>query len=265
MKLVVKESVKTDKFITLFKNLQQVCDTVTIQFTEDKMYIQSMDSHHVCMVEIQLSNEWFDTYEIDSDDINTISTNTSIFQCILKCKDQSQQITMQYSGDPDTLDISFTEGETGTFDKYFEMPLITIEHDVLHVPSESEWEAEIEIKSSIFQTLTSEMNLFSDEIIVECREDDCSMKTSGINGSYNINCNVENLESYSIDEDTTIQAKYSLAYFGIVGCFSKLNELLHLELSNQLPVKMTYNLGDDANDEDNYVRFYLAPKIVDDE
>ena len=261
MKLVLKDPVKMDLFVQLFKQLPQVCDSMNIQFSPDHMYIQSMDSHHVCMVEIRLEDSWFDEYEVDEEDTNTISVNTTILQLILKCKSSEQHMTFTYEDDPDKMFISFNEGKKEDYDKDFEMPLISLEQDVLHIPSDSEWQSEFEIKSSVFQTLMNEMNQFSDTTQLLCSEDEFTISGHGENGRYKINFNIDDLESYSIDEDTVVSTSYSVPYFAMISSFSKLSSMLHVEASNELPIKMTYNLGD----EDNYVKFFLAPKIVDED
>jgi len=264
MKLVLKDTHKADLFTHLFKNLQNVCESLSVQFHDDHMYIQSMDSHHICLVEVRLDDTWFDTYEVDENDTNTISMRTDIMQMILKCKAHSQQLTLSYEGDPDKLFIIFDDGDKDTYDKEFEMPLMTLDQDMLSVPSDSEWETEFELNSNSFQTLMSEMEQFSDTLDITCSEDTFNLAGNGANGLYKISFNIDDLESYSIDEDTTIHASYSVRYCAMISTFSKLSSVLHIEASTQLPIKMTYNLGAGEDDETNYLKFYLAPKMNDD-
>ena len=266
MKLVIKDAHKTELFTHLFRNLPQICNSLNIQFEDEYMYIQSMDSHHVCLFELRLTAEWFDTYEMDSDDQRTISINTEIMQLILKCKSSSQEITFEYEGDPDKLMIRFDNGSPETYDKDFEMPLMTIEQDMLSVPKDSEWETEFEIKSGSFNTLMSEMEQFSDTLDLRCTEESFKLSANGANGVYNISFNIDDLECYSIDEDTTIETSYSVKYCSIISSFAKLSPILNIEASSSLPIKMTYDLGGNQEDDiQNYIKFYLAPKMKDDE
>ena len=263
MKLVLKDTVKAELFTHLFKNLPNVCESLSVQFHDDHMYIQSMDSHHICLVEVKLDDTWFDEYEVNDSDSTTISMRTDIMQMILRCKSPSQQLTFGYDGDPDKLYIVFDNGDKDTYDKDFEMPLMVLDQDMLSVPSNSEWETEFELNSQSFHTLMSEMEQFSDTLDITCSEETFKLAGSGSNGLYKISFNIEDLESYSIDEDTTIKASYSVRYCSMISSFSKLSSVLHFEASSKLPIKMTYKLSDD--EESNYLKFYLAPKMNEDD
>ena len=262
MKLVLKDTHKTELFVHLCKNLHQICDSMTLQFNDDHLYIQSMDSNHICMIEVRLDDVWFDDYEKDESDASTIGINTNILQMILKCKHSSQHLTMTYEDDPDTLHIAFQEGGKDEFDKEFEMPLMDLDQDVLSIPSDAQWETEFDFKSTVFQHLMSEMEMFNDTISLRCTEEDFQLSASGENGKYKVKFNIDDLESYAIDEDTEVSTSYSVKYFTMISSFSKLSKMLNVEASNNMPIKLTYNLGADG-DEDNYMKFYLAPKMED--
>lgn len=266
MKLILKNAKKTDLFVHLCKNLHQICDTMNFQFNEDYLYVQSMDSNHICMIELRLDSEWFDEYEVDDGDNQIISVNTNVLQLILKCKSTDQSMKFEYEGDPDTLQISYYGGATDDFDKEFDMPLLSLEQDMLNVPSDSQWETEFDMKSTSFQTLMHEMNLFADTVQLYCSEEEFKLSAHGDHGKYKVKCNIDDLESYSIDEDTVVNAGFSLQYFTLISSFAKLSKMLNVEASNNLPIKLSYYLGEDEeSNETNFLKFYLAPKMSDDD
>ena len=221
-----------------------------------------MDSNHICMIEVRLDDSWFDEYSVDSSDSPIISLNTNVLQLILKCKHPNQQITMSYDGEPESLYIMFHDGTADEYTKEFEMPLIDLEVDTLHIPSDTQWESEFDMKSTVFQHLMSEMEMFNDTIALNCSEEEFEISAHGDHGKYKVKFNIDDLESYAIDEDTTVKTSYSVKYFTMVSSFSKLSKMLNVEASNNMPIKLTYNLGEDG-DEDNYMKFYLAPKMDD--
>ena len=90
--------------------------------------------------------------------------------------------------------------------KNFELPLINLETDIISVPQETEWDADFEIKSSVFQKLSHELVTFSDEVYLYCSEDTFSLSSEGDGGKYKININIDDLTCYSIDEECVINS-----------------------------------------------------------
>ena len=64
MKLCINEPKKSEQFGTIFQNLTQIANEIAMRFSEDKVYVQGMDSSHVCMFELVLKKEWFSVYEL---------------------------------------------------------------------------------------------------------------------------------------------------------------------------------------------------------
>lgn len=59
MKLIITEPKKVKAFATIFKQLKNVTADVNMDFTEDTMSIQCMDSAHACLFELLLQKDWF--------------------------------------------------------------------------------------------------------------------------------------------------------------------------------------------------------------
>ena len=261
MKLEIEDIKKTEYFVNIFKYLSQISKNVNIYFMKEKMFIQTMDDHHVCMFELYLQKEWFSAYEITDTDDPKIGINTEIMSIILKCKEKNHKIILSYEGSSDILDINFT-GDEDNIDKEFSMPLMVIDTDIQHFPVDVEWNADFEIKSSLFQKLTTELSLFNDDVIIQCNEETISLSAQSlINGKYTVKIDVNDLESYSIDENMKLNISYSLKYFTYISNFSNLCDSIYINVSDELPLKVNCYLGD----KENYIRFYLAPKITDDD
>ncbi len=257
MKFVLREPTKIDIFTNIFRGLYNVNQDVNFHFNKNNLYIQTMDTAQICLFELQLEDTWFDEYNVDDADDTIIGVNTMILHKILKCKEHEQTITFTYNGTPDSLKIHF---EGGQFEKIFYIPLMELNIDVLQVPNQSIWQADFELNSDIFQHLTSEFMLFGEDVKFHCSEELLSMTAEGDIGKYAVNINVDDLNEFSIDEDTTLNTKYSLKYFNIATGFVKISKQVSIYVSEELPLKINYSLG---KDNENYVRFFLAPKVQD--
>ena len=119
-------------------------------------------------------------------------------------------------------------------------------------------------------------------MILYFSEDYFSLSSEGLGGKYKVNLNIDDLTSFSIDEESIIDAQFNLRYFNIIASFSKLCRNLKIDASDTLPLKITYYLGtkptliepnedgtepveegdeEEISHEINYIRFYLAAKI----
>ena len=277
------EGTKADLFCNVFKSVPQFSTDVNLTFNEDSVYCQTMDSNKVCLLELNLTKEWFNEYSIDDEDKTVVGINSNILQLILKCRDQSQCITIKYAGDPEYLDIVFTtpdeEGENTkskvVLDKEFQLPLFELDYAPLKLPSDSEWDADIGVSSGVFQKLVSELCNFSDDCTFKCYDELVEIHADGSMGKYKVTIPSEQMEFYSIIEGEELNLQFALKYFNIITSFAKVSETTLIQLSKSLPLKVTYiiNDGTDIDDYDditeyfetkNCIKLYLAPKYEDD-
>ena len=76
-----------------------------------------------------------------------------------------------------------------------------------------------------------------------------------------VDIDIEDLTSYSITENETMKISFSLSRLHNICMYNKLSKDIEIMLTDNYPMKITYNLGlDDAN-----MIFYLAPKIGDED
>ena len=169
-----------------------------------------------------------------------IGINVCIFFKILNIRADSQQISLIVN--EDNLDIELTGNDKNIYDKFFTMPLIDIDEEELGIP-ESDY-------SLIFS--------IGDDIEF-CYKDDQLQVISDNNteGSMKINIKLDDMESCEVEEDLEFTCSYSLKQISNMAQFFKLTGDLYLNISNDMPFKLLYKL-----DEENYLRFFLAPKVL---
>ena len=56
-------------FTNLFQHIKLFTDYVNITFSKEKLYLQTMDSSRVSIVEIFLPHNWFQKYELKDETI----------------------------------------------------------------------------------------------------------------------------------------------------------------------------------------------------
>jgi hypothetical protein len=101
--------------------------------------------------------------------------------------------------------------------------------------------------------------MFGDTLDIICNEEKIVISSSNQEtGNMSIDIDIEQLAEYSINEGETVKLSFSLNMLHNICAYSKIAKDVDIKLTNNYPMKVTYQLGDDA-----YMVFYLAPKIED--
>lgn len=264
MNIRITHAQKTEIFASIFQHLRAFTEHVNITFSEERMYLQSMDSSRVSIFELILPSEWFDVYEFNQNGPFTIGVNSIILYKILNTRDKSQETHIIYDNDADTdkLFIQFTGDNKTVFDKKFELPLIDIDAELMDIPT-SDCDAEFSISSASFANIISQLRIFGDNIDIECSEDKIELNsTSPELGKMTVNIDIDELTSYSVNEDDVINLSFSLAILQNICLYHKLSKEMIIYLTRDFPLKLVYILGDE--NENASMTFYLAPKINED-
>jgi proliferating cell nuclear antigen len=257
MKIQINDKKKKDLFVSLFHILKSCSSTINLQLTSDSMHIQGMDKSHICLFNVILSNQWFDEYKLNNN--VKISFSSSVFYSIISTKADNQNLHIfMKNADDDQLEIKFeTEGESKKkdFKKSFKMPLIEYEYEEMNIPT-PDYDAEFSFSSKQISDIFSQLNNFSDDIIMQCSENDVNLSANGANGEMKVEIPIDELTSFSIVEGEVITLTYSLAYINKMCITNKLSTDIDFSLSNECPLKINYDLGDDSN-----LVFFIAPKM----
>ena len=258
MKIVISDKAKKDIFVALFQTLKNCSSIITINFELGRMYIQGMDKSHVCLFDVALLNTWFQEFEIDKP--FTISFDSTIFFTIINSKQDSNDIIIKKNSDDEDnlfVELLSQKHSKGEFNKYFKIPLVEYEYDLMGIPS-VDYDAEFSIHSKKICEIVSQMMVFGTDILIKCSEEKIDLITNGVTGEMLVNIPIEDLTQYSIVEGEEIQLSYSLSYIHKMCLTNKLSSEIDFFVSADSPMKLKYDLGNDS-----YIEFYIAPKVND--
>lgn len=253
MKFTISTNEVYNYFLVIMQNLTKITEDITINFQEDCIEIKGMDKCHVCYYHIKFPKEMFSEYNFQT--FASIGISTVMFYKILNTKEANQKSTFETS--EDHLHVRFISDDKKELNKYYKISLIDISTEELNIP-EFEYDAEFELETTKFNTLTQDLGLFGDEYQIVCNEENITMNTSGAYGETKIEFDIDDLENYAIVEDTEINLVFSGKYFEKMCSFSKLSDKIEIKISNEYPMFLSYKLINNG-----YMRFYLAPKIED--
>ena len=258
MKIQISDKKKKDVFVSIFQTLKNCSSLISMKINSELIHIQGMDKSHVCLFDAKINSKWFSLFEINKD-IN-LSFDSSVFYSIISTKSDLQDLIITMDDDnQDTIHIHFIpqekETKKGDFKKFFKMPLIEYEYDEMNIPS-VEYDAEFSLSSKQISDMFSQLSNFGNDIIIKCSEEDISLTTNGVTGEMRVDITIDDVSDYSIVEDEEIILTYSLSYINKMCITNKLSNDIEFSLSNNCPMKISYDLGDNS-----LLQFFMAPKM----
>jgi proliferating cell nuclear antigen len=256
MNITISDKRKKDFFISIFHLLKYSSNQINAMFTSDNLHIQGMDKSHVCLFDLNIKKTWFTSYDLTED--ANLSFDSGIFYSIISTKSDDQQLVIKKVSD-DSLCIELIDGDKKSdYSKFFTMPLLDYDYEEMNIP-DTDYDAELSLPSKKVSDILSQLSNFGDNINIICSDDYVDFKTKGNSGEMRVNISVDDMSSYSIVEGETIDLTYSLLYISKMCITNKLSSDIDFCLSNERPMKIKYDLGDDSS-----LLFYIAPKLADD-
>ncbi|KAK9124388.1 hypothetical protein Sjap_013990 [Stephania japonica] len=234
--------------------------------------LQAMDSSHVALVALLLRSEGFEHYRCDRN--ISMGMNLGNMSKMLKCAGNDDIITIKADDGSDTGLCGFEEGfligdvvvEVLDQDKIadFEMKLMDIDSEHLGIP-EAEYQAIVRMPSAEFARICKDLSSIGDTVVISVTKEGVKFSTQGDIGTANIVCRQNTTvdkpeEATVIEMQQPVSLTFALRYMNSFTKATPLSNTVTISLSTELPVVVEYKIA-----EMGYIRFYLAPKIEEDD
>ncbi|TQS39402.1 hypothetical protein Golomagni_00072 [Golovinomyces magnicellulatus] len=246
------------KIVDAIKDLVQDCN---FDCNDSGVALQAMDNSHVALVSMMLKAESFSPYRCDRN--LALGLNLASLTKVLRAAQGDDILTIKAEDAPDSLNLLFESSENDRISEY-DLKLMDIDQEHLGIP-DTEYAATISMPSSEFKRICVDLMALSESVSIETNKDGVKFLCSGDigNGAVTLrsHTNVEKPEmNVEIELTEPVALTFSLKYLVNFCKASALSKTVKLCLSNEVPLLVEYNLAGSS-----YLRFYLAPKIGDDE
>tara|TARA_B100000513_G_scaffold66886_1_gene26500 strand:- start:793 stop:1623 length:831 start_codon:yes stop_codon:yes gene_type:complete len=260
MNIHISDANKCEIFSQVFQHIKLFTENINIHFRESGLYIQTMDGSRISIFELSIPNTWFDEYSLGNEGELVIGIHSIILYRLLHSRDKSQSIHLEIQEKgADNILINFTSENPNVYDRHYQINLMEIDVEELSIP-EMDYEAEFTLSSITFANLMDQFQMFGDTLQLFCSEEKINMKAhSQETGNMSVTIPIDDILSFAIDEGEELNMFYSLNHLRNISCYSKITKNIDIFVKKDCPLKITYPL-----DEENcYIRFYLAPKVDD--
>jgi len=247
-------------FKQLIEALKDLVQDANIDCSEDELSIQAMDSSHVSLVQVNLRSQGFDHFRCDR--AISLGFNSTNMSKILKCAGNDDIITLKAEDTADTLTLMFESPKQERIAD-FELKLMDIDAEPLGIP-DTEYKCTIRLPSTEFQRIIRDMQVLGDTCIISCTKEGVRFSVSGDLGTGNVllraNASEKEEEQVMIEMDEPVELTFALRYLNFFTKATGLGPSVILSMSPDVPIVVEYPI-----EEIGFIKYYLAPKIDDNE
>lgn len=260
MEIQINQPSNAEIFSGLFQYIKLFTNDININFEPEQLFIQALDSSRVSIFEVYLPKTWFDVYTINNDTGAVIGINTNNLYKVLHAREKNQRITMKMDDvTDDKILLDMTSENPTIFDKHFELPLIDMDTEMMHIPS-MEYKADFSLPSNTFATLIDQLKMFGETLRIECSENRIQLFSESVDsGKMSVDIPIDDLVSFAIEEDEELDISFALTYLHNICLYSKLAKTVDISMTTNYPIRIQYLL----DESDAKIVYYLAPKIDD--
>jgi len=262
---------------------------------------QGMDSSHVSLVSMQLTESGFAQYRCDDD--QCLGIQFAALSKILKCMTSKDSLSIQAQSGGDVVNFIFESMDQKRYSN-FELKLNDIDQEQLGIP-DTEYDTIIEMPSSEFQRICRDLAAIGDTVTISATKQGVKFSVNGDIGSGDMTIkgmmnnrkqgssskvkaepndpdetqmeedDDDDMMSSNVDDDDlgdsdetvkisltdSVQQTFSLRYLNNFTKATGLSTKVILRMGTDVPLEVEYKIGDNFG----ALRYYLAPKIDDDE
>jgi len=246
------------KVVDAIKDLVHDCN---FDCNDSGIALQAMDNSHVALVSMMLKAEGFSPYRCDRN--VALGVNLTSLTKVLRAAQNEDILTIKADDAPDVLNLVFESSESDRLSEY-DLKLMDIDQEHLGIP-ETEYSATVSLPSNEFKRICTDLMQLSESVTIDASKDGVKFAAQGDigNGAVTLrtHTNVEKPElNVEIELTEPVSLTFSLKYLVNFCKAAGLSNSVKVCLSAEVPLLVEYELGGNS-----YLRFYLAPKIGDEE
>jgi proliferating cell nuclear antigen len=233
--------------------LKDFVSEANLDCTADGLSMQAMDASHVALVSLLLRADGFERYVCTRP--RTLGLSLSALGKVLKCASNDDHLTLEASEHSETLTVTL-RGPERVAD--FELRLMEIDGERLGIPEQT-YTSSIALGSTEFRRLITDLGAFGETMTISTAKSGVTFHVVGEVGTGTVALRHTG-ESVSVDLTQAIQLTFAVRYLAYFTKAATLAEGVTLRLSEDAPLMVDYAL-----DGLGHLRFYLAPKMDDDD
>lgn len=244
--------------------LKDLLNEATWDCADTGIQLQAMDNSHVSLVSVSLRADGFDKFRCDRQ--LSMGMNLTSMSKILRCAANDDIITVKAQDQADSVTFVFESPSQEKVSDY-EMKLMNLDQEHLGIP-ETDYAAVVKMPSAEFQRIVKDLGQFGESVVIACTKEGVKFSAAGDIGVGNIKLaqtagsvdDKDGDDSVTIDMQEPVTLTFACRYLNMFTKATCLAPQVTLSMSPEVPLVVEYKIGDIG-----HVRYYLAPKIEDED
>ncbi|XP_044743663.1 proliferating cell nuclear antigen [Chrysoperla carnea] len=241
--------------------IRDLLTEATFDCTDSGISLQAMDNSHVSLVSLNLRADGFDKYRCDRN--LSMGMNLASMSKILKCASNDDIVTMKAQDNADTISFMF-ESPSGEKVSDYDMKLMNLDQEHLGIP-DIDYACVIRLPSAEFARICRDLSQFGESVVIGCTKEGVKFSATGDIG----NANIKLAQTVSVDKEEEaviiemqepVTLTFACKYLNYFTKATSLSPQVQLSMSADVPLVVEYRIPNIG-----HVRYYLAPKIEDDD
>jgi len=246
---MIEIGVEANKLRLVIETVNTLVDETRVNIGEDKLDIKAIDPSNVGMVHLSMKKDTFTKYELDEDDDSeedkVIGVNLKRISDFLQLCDSDDIVNLDID-----KDVLYLKADNLTQN----IPLLDLDNLNPVEPPTLDLPNNVKLSAKFLRKGVRAADNITDHIVMTFEKDKFNIHGEDGNNKIDLELNPSNFENYDIEEEGT--TKYGLDYFNAMIKCIKDSYIINLELKEDNPLMMDYDIDDDIS-----VRFMLAPRI----
>jgi proliferating cell nuclear antigen len=247
----------------IMESIKDLVNEANFDCSSTGISLQAMDSSHVSLVALYLREEGFSHYRCDRN--MSLGINLASMSKILKCSGNDDTITLKAEDNGSEVFFMF-ENSQQTRVSHFSLKLMDIDSEHLGIP-DTEYQCIVKMQATEFQRICKEIAIIGDTVKISASKEGVKFGVSGDLGTGSIVCKsnsaVDDDEAVVIKVEEEVNLTFALRYLNFFAKATPLSGSVTLKMSPDVPLVVEYKIQEEG--EMGHLRFYLAPKIEEDE
>lgn len=249
----------------IIESIKDLVNEANFDCTANGLSLQAMDSSHVSLVALFLKHDGFQHYRCDKN--ISLGVSMASMAKLLKIAGNDDIVTLRAEDAGDQLTFLY-ESPKQLRHSSFSLKLMDIDSEHLAIP-DSEYKCTIDMPSAEFQRICREITVVGDTVKITATKEGVKFSVNGDMGNGCIICKPgmdekdDTAVAIKLEED--ISLTFALRYLNFFCKATTLSTSVKLKMSPEIPLVVEYKIEQDDGDSMGHLRFYLAPKISEEE
>lgn len=233
--------------------VNDLSQNVVLVFDDTGISMKTMDHSNVCIIMFKLYSHGFKEY-VCQKDVHEVGIYLPSLSKILKCIDKDDEITLSSDTDDELIIKAFSQERKRM--ATYNLKLMDVDSCEIEL-GDLEHAAKLTFDSSDYTKTIRDMSTLGDDITISATGSGVTLSTSGEMGVASIALEID--DNIVVTNDVGIRV--ALRYMNSFSKASSLGKCVDVYLIPEMPLIVQIDMPDDIG----YMKFYLAPKMDDDD